>query len=134
MNAAPPPFDALWFRLAAGLVTGLVLGSFVTMLSYRLPRRISIVAPRSRCPACGTTLTPLELVPVASWAFQRGRCRTCASFIGWRYPLIELVTALGVTAVFVVTGFTFMLVLPIMLIVAFITFLVIRLERETKRS
>jgi len=78
--------------LAIVAVFGLVFGSFVTALSYRLPRGESIAAGRSRCPACGTTLGVADLVPVLSWVFSRGRCRHCASPVSWRYPAIELVT------------------------------------------
>jgi prepilin signal peptidase PulO-like enzyme (type II secretory pathway) len=126
---APPPFDALWFRLVVGLVVGLALGSFVTMLSYRLPRRISIVTPRSHCPACKTPLKTRELVPVLSWAVQRGRCRTCGTFTGWRYLLIELLTGFAVMTAFTLIGFTFLLILPVILIITMITSLVMWLER-----
>lgn len=128
MIDAPPPFDALWFRLVIGLVVGLALGSFVTMLSYRVPRRISIITPRSHCPACKTVLSPRELVPIMSWAMQRGRCRTCGVFCGWRYLLIELATGLAVMAAFIVVGFTFLLLLPIALILALVTTFTIWLE------
>jgi len=50
-----------------GLVTGLTLSSFVTMLSYRLPRRLSIITPGSHCPVCKPPLKPRDLVPVVSW-------------------------------------------------------------------
>lgn len=129
---APPPFDALWFKLAIGLLVGFALGSFVTMLSYRLPRRISIVTPGSHCPACKTRLTPRELVPVVSWVVQRGQCRTCGVFTGWRYVLIEIATGLMVMAAFAMIGFTFLLLLPVMLIVALVTATTIVLEQKGK--
>lgn len=115
--------------MVVGLVIGLALGSFVTMLSYRLPRRISTVLPRSHCPACKTVLGPRELVPVLSWVVQRGKCRTCGTFTGWRYPMIELVTGLLTMTVFALIGFTFLLFLPVVLIVSVITTAVILLER-----
>lgn len=129
MTEAPPPFDALWFRMMAGIAVGLALGSFVTMLSYRLPRHISIVTPRSHCPSCKTPLKPRELVPVISWVVQRGNCRTCGVFTGWHYLLIELATGIAVMAAFVIVGFTFLLLLPVVLIVALITALAVWLER-----
>ena len=89
-----------------GLVTGLTLGSFVTMLSYRLPRRLSIITPGSHCPACKTPLKPRDLVPVLSWVVQRGNCRYCGTFIGWRYVLIEIVLAFTATVAFIIFGFT----------------------------
>ena len=112
-----------------GLVTGLMLGSFVTMLSYRLPRHLSIIVPGSHCPACKTPLKPLDLVPVVSWVVARGKCRYCGTFIGWRYVLIEILMAFTSTMAFIIFGFTFWLLLPLALIVTLITSLVVWLER-----
>ncbi len=92
------PFeDTLVFRTLAGLAFGLVMGSFVTMASYRIPRGKSLVRPPSSCPACGHRLGARDLVPVLSWLVQRGRCRYCRKLIPARYPLIEL----GVAAAFI---------------------------------
>ncbi len=71
-------------------VLGLVMGSAVTALSWRLPRGESWVHGRSKCSGCGHVLGPLDLVPVLSWAWNRGACRHCRARIGVRYPLIEL--------------------------------------------
>ncbi len=79
---------------------GAAFGSFVNVLAYRLPRRESIVAPRSRCPGCGTTIRARDNVPLVSWVLLRGRCRDCGMRIPVRYPAVELVTA----ATFVVLG------------------------------
>jgi leader peptidase (prepilin peptidase) / N-methyltransferase len=125
----PQPFDTTLFRLFAGLVTGLTLGSFVTMLSYRLPRRLSIITPGSHCPACKTPLKPHDLVPVVSWVVQRGKCRYCGAFIGWRYVVIEIMLALAAAVLFIFFGFTFLLLIPLALIVALATALIIWLER-----
>ena len=129
MTDLPPPFDALWFQMMIGLVVGLALGSFATMLSYRLPRGISTVTPRSHCPACRTTLSPRELVPVFSWVVQGGTCRTCGVFTGWRYPLIELAVGLLTMFAFALWGFTLFLFLPVSIIVIAVTFLSIKLEQ-----
>jgi leader peptidase (prepilin peptidase)/N-methyltransferase len=80
--------DALIVVTAALL--GLLVGSFVNLVWWRLPRGESILRPRSHCPSCGTTLGPLELVPVVSWIALRARCRTCGTPISLRYPLVEL--------------------------------------------
>jgi leader peptidase (prepilin peptidase)/N-methyltransferase len=81
------------FEIALTVFIGLVLGSFATALSYRLPRDISIVRQvRSQCPACHHNLSFGDLVPVFSWLFLRGKCRYCKTKIGSRYPLIELAT------------------------------------------
>ncbi len=127
MTNIPPPFDAIWLMM--GLVTGLTLGSFVTMLSYRLPRRLSIIMPGSHCPTCKTPLKPLDLVPVISWVVQRGNCRHCGTFIGRRYVMIEILMACTSTMAFIIFGFTFWLLLPLALSVMLITALVVWLER-----
>ena len=82
---------------------GAAFGSFVNVLAYRLPRRESIVKPRSRCPGCGTTIRSYDNVPIVSWLLLRGRCRDCGMRISVRYPLVEAVTA----ALFVVLGLKF---------------------------
>lgn len=93
MESSLTPIDhAVLLPFVAAL--GLVFGSFVTALSYRLPRGISIAHGRSRCPACGTTLTAQDLIPVLSWLMHRRACRHCGSRIPWRYPGIEVLTAL----------------------------------------
>lgn len=79
--------------LAAGCgVLGLVVGSFLNVVVHRVPRKESVVRPRSRCPGCGTQLAARDNVPVISWLVLRGRCRTCGRSISARYPLIELAT------------------------------------------
>ncbi len=72
---------------------GLVGGSFVTVVAYRVPRGESIVGPRSRCPACGAQIAAYDNLPVVSWVLLRGRGRCCGVPISPRYPLTEL--ALG---------------------------------------
>jgi leader peptidase (prepilin peptidase)/N-methyltransferase len=74
-------------------LAGLIAGSFVTAMSYRLPRGLGFVTGRSRCPACGAALGALDLVPLVSWALTRGRCRHCGAGVSWRYPAIEAATA-----------------------------------------
>jgi leader peptidase (prepilin peptidase)/N-methyltransferase len=77
----------------AAAVAGLLVGSFLNVVAYRLPRGESLVHPRSRCPGCGTPIAPYDNVPVLSWLLLRGRCRTCGTPISPRYPLVELATA-----------------------------------------
>jgi leader peptidase (prepilin peptidase)/N-methyltransferase len=77
------------------IVAAPFVGSFLSVLAVRLPEGEDVVASRSRCRTCGTALTPLELMPVLSWLAQGGKCRTCATPIGWHYPVIEL-AALGI--------------------------------------
>jgi hypothetical protein len=75
-------------------VVGLFVGSFLNVVVYRVPRRLSVVHPRSFCPACETPIRPIDNVPVLSWLVLRGRCRVCGESISIRYPAVELGTAL----------------------------------------
>lgn len=84
---------AAWIALVA--VLGALIGSFANVVVYRWPRGESVVAPRSRCPSCGRTLAPIDLVPVLSWLALRGRCRTCRSPIAPRYAQVESLFAAG---------------------------------------
>ncbi len=79
---------------------GISLGSFVTLASYRLPRDEDIVFTPSRCTSCGTRLKVPDLVPVLSWLMSGGACRHCKARVHWRYPVIELCTALALLLVF----------------------------------
>src|SRR3954453_23222160 len=75
----------------AGLF-GLIIGSFLNVVAYRLPRGESLSRPASRCPGCGTPVKPYDNVAVRSWLALRGRCRSCRAGISVRYPLIEALT------------------------------------------
>jgi leader peptidase (prepilin peptidase) / N-methyltransferase len=72
---------------------GLIVGSFLNVVIYRVPRKESIVSPRSACPTCSVPIAPRDNVPILSWLYLRGRCRHCQSPISMRYPLIEAATA-----------------------------------------
>jgi leader peptidase (prepilin peptidase)/N-methyltransferase len=75
-------------------VMGAMFGSFLNVVAFRLPRRESIVKPRSRCTSCQTQIKPYDNVPILSWIVLRGRCRNCSAKISPRYPLVEAGTAL----------------------------------------
>jgi len=80
--------------LVAGCaVLGLVVGSFLNVVAWRLPRGKSVASPPSHCPACDAPVRARDNVPVLSWALLRGRCRDCGSPISLRYPAVELLTA-----------------------------------------
>jgi leader peptidase (prepilin peptidase) / N-methyltransferase len=89
--------------LATGL-TGLMLGSFLNVVAFRLPRGESLVRPGSHCPSCGAAVRRYDNVPVLSWLWLRGRCRECGERISPRYPVVEAVTALLFVAVLAVKG------------------------------
>lgn len=89
--------------LATGL-SGLMLGSFLNVVAFRLPRGESLVRPGSHCPSCGAAVRPYDNVPLLSWLWLRGRCRGCGERISPRYPVVEAVTALLFVAVLAVKG------------------------------
>lgn len=116
MNATLQIFAApSVFPVVIGLL-GLLVGSFLNVVIYRLPRMmerdwhaqcaelrgespqkndpLTLVSPRSRCPACGHPISALENIPVISWLVLRGRCSACHALIPLRYPLVETVTGL----------------------------------------
>lgn len=74
-------------------VVGLMIGSFLNVVIWRVPRGESVVTPRSHCPSCGHMVRPRDDVPVVSWLLLRGKCRDCSAPISSRYPLVELSTA-----------------------------------------
>jgi len=84
---------------AIAFVAGCVLGSFITVLAYRLPRGEGWVTGRSRCPSCGADIAAYDNMPVLSWLILRGRCRSCGANISARYLLAEL----GLGALFAAT-------------------------------
>jgi leader peptidase (prepilin peptidase) / N-methyltransferase len=85
--------------LACALL-GVLVGSFLNVVVWRVPRGESVAHPPSACPSCGHAIRPRDNVPVLSWLLLRGRCRDCEAPISARYPLVELTTAVlfGLTA------------------------------------
>lgn len=92
-----------------GLIA-LLIGSFLNVCIYRIPRAESIAFPPSHCPKCQHQLGPSELIPLFSFLWQRGRCRHCGAVISWRYPLVELLTTLLLTLVYLRFGWSLELV------------------------
>jgi leader peptidase (prepilin peptidase) / N-methyltransferase len=98
VNPALPVMTLAVGSILAG-IAGTLVGSFLNVVGYRVPRGESVVRPASRCPSCGTPIKPYDNVPVISWIVLRGRCRSCGTGIAARYPLVELVTGLLCAAV-----------------------------------
>lgn len=86
------PPSGVWVAFAALL--GAIVGSFLNVVAYRVPRNLSVVRPRSRCTWCGGAIAARDNVPVLGYFLLRGRCRRCGGPIGWRYPAVEALTAL----------------------------------------
>jgi leader peptidase (prepilin peptidase) / N-methyltransferase len=83
---------------------GLILGSFLNVVAYRLPRGESLMWPGSHCPSCDTPIRSFDNVPVLSWLVLRGHCRACKGSISARYPIVEAATAALLVAVILVKG------------------------------
>ena len=83
----------LWLLIVVCALFGLVVGSFLNVVIYRVPRKESVVTPPSACPSCGTELAARDNIPVLSWVLLRGKCRTCSAPISWQYPVVELLCA-----------------------------------------
>ena len=81
--------------MVLALILGLIVGSFLNAVIFRLSTGESFLSGRSHCPRCGHKLTAVDLIPVLSFIFLRGKCRYCKSKISWQYPLIELATAIS---------------------------------------
>jgi leader peptidase (prepilin peptidase)/N-methyltransferase len=70
-----------------------IVGSFLNVVTYRLPRHESLISPASHCPRCDTPVKPYDNIPIVSWLLLRGHCRSCGEAISPRYPLVEAATA-----------------------------------------
>ncbi len=86
-------------------ITGSSIGSFLNVVIYRVPNEKSLF-PSSRCPNCDATIKPYHNVPILGWAFLGGKCANCRNAIAWRYPAVELLTALVFCLVYWQIGFT----------------------------
>jgi prepilin signal peptidase PulO-like enzyme (type II secretory pathway) len=130
LTEIPPPFDTLWLRALLGFIIGTILGSFITMLSYRLPRKQSIIRPPSACPHCHTSLKIRDLLPVISWISARGKCRQCGATIGVRYVVIEIITGVLCAVAFALVSFQPLLIAILIAILSVVTMVTIQLERD----
>ncbi|WP_348648514.1 prepilin peptidase [Cryobacterium breve] len=93
------PTDILPIAVVLSAILGLVVGSFLNVVVYRVPAGLSIVSPPSACPRCGAAIRRRDNVPVLSWVILRGKCRDCDTRISVRYPLVEAGTALFFVAI-----------------------------------
>ncbi len=107
----------------AALSLGAIIGSFLNVIIHRYPRDESIVFPPSHCPHCNAVIKSYDNVPVLSYLWLRGRCRSCAGPISIRYPLVELANALFYLAIFQRTGLSWVFI-PVAAIVSMLIALI----------
>src|SRR3954469_11286859 len=99
-EAIDPVSNALpaWFLISVAAILGAVLGSFLNVVVFRLPRGMSLSHPGSSCPTCGHPIRWRDNIPVLGWTLLGGQCRDCHAPISKRYPAIELFVALWAAA------------------------------------
>lgn len=105
-------------------LVGIIFGSFFNVVGLRIPNHESIVKPRSACPTCRRTLTPLELIPIISYIFQKGKCRHCNKKISPIYPIIECITGFLFCVTPFFTGWSGETIVAVTLISLFIIIIV----------
>ena len=120
----------IWLIVTVFGAFGLLVGSFLNVCIFRIPRRESIVWPASRCPSCSRALAWYENVPVVSYAVLGGRCRTCRATISMIYPLVEIITALAFVACALVFGLTALASVRILFSCLLIVLFAIDLEHQ----
>jgi leader peptidase (prepilin peptidase)/N-methyltransferase len=111
-------------------IFGAIIGSFLNVVAYRLPRKESLLHPPSACPSCGTPIKPYDNVPVLGWLWLRGRCRACGAAISIRYPLVELGTGLLWAACVLTFGVDSDVVLPIVFVTLLVPITLIDLDHH----
>lgn len=141
-----------FFFISLSAVVGLMIGSFLNVVIYRLPKMMertwqqqcaelrgesvetlpafNLSVPRSTCPDCGHKITVLENIPILSYLFLRGRCSQCRKKISWRYPMVELFS--GVISGFVAWyfGYSFIAIAALIFCWAMITLTLIDLDTQ----
>ncbi|MDO8634996.1 MAG: prepilin peptidase [Dehalococcoidia bacterium] len=103
-------------------------GSFLNVIIDRLPRGVSIVHPPSHCDSCGHPLSPIDLIPVLSFLWLRGKCRYCQAKLSLRVPLVELATGIVFTLLAMLYGISLQLVMSVVYAGLFISLFVIDME------
>jgi leader peptidase (prepilin peptidase)/N-methyltransferase len=116
--------------IAAFVIAGLIVGSFLNVVIARLPERRSLWGPRSVCPGCGAMIVWHDNLPVLSFLALRGRCRACGMSIAWRYPIVEVATAGLFAASYIHFGLTPALGHALALLTLLVAITAIDLERQ----
>ncbi len=94
------PFKIMFLTVV--FIFGICIGSFLNVVIIRLPRHESLIKRASHCMTCGTKIRPIDLIPVFSWLFLRGRCHSCGEKISPRYPIVESLNGIMYVLTFIV--------------------------------
>jgi len=103
------------FLYFAFIIAGLIVGSFLNVVIYRIPRKKSIIKPPSFCPVCKKKIAFYDNIPLISYAILKGKCRNCKSRIPFIYPLVEFLTAILFLTNYVLFGLSSKTILGIIL-------------------
>jgi len=106
-------------------IIGAIIGSFLNVCIYRIPREISIIRPSSKCPYCSSPIKPYDNIPIFSYILLKGRCRNCNNPISIRYPIVEFLNACSYVIVMwryglTFTGVIFMAYFSVLIVITFI--------------
>lgn len=117
----------IWLYIVVFLF-GSMVGSFLNVCIYRIPRGKSIVSPSSRCPSCNNPIMPWDNVPIFSFILLRGKCRFCGKRISFKYPFVEIINAVFYVAALLIYGGSFTLLVHFTFISALVVITFIDLE------
>jgi leader peptidase (prepilin peptidase)/N-methyltransferase len=120
-----------WFVATALAAVGLVVGSFLNVVIYRVPRGESLLRPGSHCPACDAPVRNRHNVPVFGWLVLRGRCADCGSGISVRYPAVEAATGAAFAALG--ASFSHSWSLPVLLLLAAVGIALALIDLDVRR-
>lgn len=109
-------------------IFGAVIGSFLNVIIHRVPNEESIVFPNSACPKCGAAIKAFDNIPLVSWLVLGGKCRNCKAAISFRYPAVELMTAVAFVLVYWQFGLDPMLAVGLIFVSAIIALMFIDAE------
>jgi leader peptidase (prepilin peptidase)/N-methyltransferase len=115
---------------AIAFLPGLAVGSFLNVVAARVPLRRSVVHPGSACMSCAAPIAWYDNLPIVSYLFLRGRCRSCGETIPWKYPLVELLTALLIGVSVLAFGFSAQAAVASFFCAALVAISVVDLERR----
>ncbi len=117
-----------YLKAAAFLIVGLIIGSFLNVIIYRTPRKISIIKPGSHCLNCQNKIKWYDNIPIIGYLLLKGKCRTCGQKISIRYPLVEGLTGILFAGAYLKFGFTVEFLLALIFLAVGIVIIFIDLD------